>query len=178
MQYAISINHCSVVSCFFWLLNTVVVGRDVHREGGMEEFLGTVTVDLADLCFGMTEGWYDLQENVDLRGAQRCVRNRLRLGQIYPMRPIQGAIYLKMDANNPVAHLPRAPPQNPMDIFADEVMLEVMQENKGASSRRRKMIIKDMWDEMLNQNPHAIHPYKDTLATLQTNHIERMNAEV
>ena len=152
--------------------------RDVHKDSGQEDFLGTVTVDMADLLFGVTEGWYDLQENVDLRGPEVCARNRLRLGQIRPMRPIQGAIYLEMEATNPVSHLPKPPPQDPIEIYEEEVMAQVMEENRGASRRRRKMIIKDMWDKLLSDNPRAIQEYKDQLSTLHGDHIQRMNLQV
>ena len=140
--------------------------------------MGTVTIDMADLMFGFTEGWYELQEDIGLRGSELNVRNRLRLGQIRPMRPIQGAIYLKLEVSNPVQHLPRPPPQDPVDLYADEVTLQVIEENRGASRRRRRRIIKDMWDQMLKKNPRAIEPYQETLSTLQRTHVDRMNQQV
>ena len=152
--------------------------RDVHKQTGFEDFLGTVTLDMSDLCFGTTEGWYDLQDNVDLRGAEVSARNRLRLGQIRPMRPIQGAVYLEIQATNPVSHLPKPPPEDPMAIYADEVMVRVMEENRGASTRRRLMIIKDMWQRLIADDPRAAGPYQEQLQAMQESHVERMNQQV
>lgn len=152
--------------------------RDVHKDSGKEDFLGIVTVDMAALLFGVTAGWYELQENVDLRGPEVSARSRLRLGQIRPMQPIQGAIYLEMEATNPVSHLPKPPPQDPIEIYEEEVMAQVMEENRGASRRRRKMIIKDMWDKLLVDNPRAIEGYTEQVSTLHDDHIERMNNQV
>ena len=55
--------------------------RDVHTndvcssrtclcktDAGFEDFLGAITIDMSDLVFGVTEGWYALEDNVDLRG--------------------------------------------------------------------------------------------------------------
>jgi hypothetical protein len=155
-----------------------MVCRDVHKQTGLEDFLGTVTLDMSDLQFGTTDGWYDLQENVDLRGAEVGARNRLRLGQIRPLRPIQGAVYLEIEATNPVSHLPKPPPEEAMMIFADEVMYKVMEENRGASSRRRLMIIKDMWQQMLADDPRKAEPYQEQLQAMKDTHIDRMNQQV
>lgn len=155
-----------------------MLSRDVHKQTGLEDFLGTVTVDMADLSFGKTDGWYDFQENVDLRGPELSARNRLRLGQIRPMPPIKGAVYLEIEASNPVQHLPKPPPQEAIEIFEEEVTPQVMEENRGASKRRRRMIIKDMWERMLADDPRAVERYTETLKTLQETHTDRMNQQV
>jgi len=156
----------------------MVICRDVHGDNFFEDFLGTVTLDMSDLVFGVTEGWYELQDNVDLRGNEVFAKNRLRLGKIYPMRPIQGAVYIEMEVTNPVQHLPKPPPLEPMDIFEDEVMAKVMQENRGANKKRRRLIIKDMWDRMLEDNPRAAQTYEEEHASLISSHVERMNDQV
>jgi len=154
------------------------VCRDIHKDTGHEDFLGIVSIDMADLIFGVTEGWYDLQENFDLRGSEVSARSRLCLGEIRPMRPIQGALYLQMEASNPVQHLPKPPPKEPMEIYEEEVMAQVLDENRGANKRRRRMIIKDMWDEMLKNNPSAIQGYQKQLDLLLHSHVARMNHQV
>lgn len=152
--------------------------RDVHKDTHFEDFLGTVTIDMSDLVFGVTQGWYDLQDNVDLRGSEVFAKNRLRLGKIYPMRAIQGSIYIEMQATNPVQHLPKPPPQEPISIFEDEVMVQVIQENRGASKKRRRLIVKEMWDRMLADNPNAAERYQQEHSSLIASHVERMNEQV
>ena len=165
--------------------------RDVHTndvcssrtclcktDAGFEDFLGAITIDMSDLVFGVTEGWYALEDNVDLRGDEVSAKARLRLGEIRPMRPIQGEVYLKLQVTNPVSHLPAPPPKTAAEIYEQEVMAQVIEENRGASSKRRKMIITDMWDRMLADQPRAMEPYTKTLEALQKSHVDRMNEQL
>eukprot|EP00961_Rhodomonas_salina_P204533 2759857-Rhodomonas_salina.1 len=67
-----------------WRMMELVVSEEAQPW-----FMGVVELDLGDLPFGVTQAWFPLKDSRKWRGPELNPRNRLRLGHIRPMAPIQ-----------------------------------------------------------------------------------------